>query len=539
METFKSKFDYQQAIRWIPLLLIMLGGMSLVWWITRSGPGMSGDSVWYKMGAENLLAGNGYLRFSGGGELRPITHFPPFYSMVLAVIGISGMDLVSAARWLNIFLLALNIFLVWLIVERESHSLILANLAAALMIVNYGTLKYYSWIMTEPLYISLSLGFLVFLLRYSRHDQSINLFVAAGLAGFSVITRLIGFSLVGTGLLFLIVRNSNDVRQKLIRGFLFFAIAIIPALLWLLHSSRAGDGTFNRTIEFHPMSIELIKGYFFFLGDWIQFHRLISGKYRLFVAVTLVSAGPILFVKQWVKNNWRRRSVLTRPPDTVIFLLLIYGALYMATLYINTTFIDASTTAYAPERYVASIYPVFVAVVLLIYFRVWERAGRKQVIALLLTVLVSSNLFLQGVSTWQEIRQNGIPLGYTEYIQEHPAFSAVVRRNAEEHIIYSNNPELTYAISGVGAYILPFEINTGTGLLNPGYGEDVIRMETDLREGGRIIHFGEKDSQQLELYKSLDLRSIEVFPEGEIYIFGGTLSCYCVGILKANATARR
>lgn len=503
--------------RLIPLALFMLTGMLLVAWITSDGPGMSGDSVWYQMGAENILAGRGYLRFSGGGELRPITHFPPFYSIVLAGIGVSGLDLISVGRWLNILLLVLDITLVWFIVERESHSSILANLAAALMLVNLGIIKYYSWMMTEPLYITLSIACLIFLLKFSKRNRLLDLLIAAVIAGLAVITRLIGLSLVVVGVGFLVVSSSGKAWQRLLRSLLFLAIAIVPVVLWQYQSPTTGEGTFNRSIMFHPMSVELIKGYFSFLGDWIQIHRLIPCRYRLFIAILLVLAGPFIYAVEWIKENWRLRSFFVKPRDSSILLFLFYIAIYMTTLYINTTFIDASTTAYAPERYITSIYPIFVILILLIYHRVWDRAGRKRIATFLLTLLVASNLVLQGISTFQEILLAKIPLGYTDFVREHPAFSLIVRQNAHKHVIYSNDPELTYAISGVGTYILPFRLNTGTGEVNPDFEQDVLKMEDDLRQGARVIQYGEKDAQESLIYALLDLQVIVSRPEGEIY----------------------
>jgi 4-amino-4-deoxy-L-arabinose transferase-like glycosyltransferase len=332
-----------------------------------------------------------------------------------------------------------------------------------------------------------------------------------------VITRLVGFSLVVAGAGFLLISGSGKFRQRLLQSLLFLFIAIVPILIWLFQSSSTGDGTLNRSFAFHPMSVDLIKGYFFFLGDWIQIHRLIPGRYRLSIAIFLVIAGPFMYAWQWIKENRRLRTFSLKPRDPIILLALIYIVSYMTTLYLNTTFIDASTTAYAPERYVTSIYPVFVIVILLTYFRVLELVGRKRLVLIALTLLVTSNLLLQGASTLQEILQNKIPLGYTDFIQEHPAFIAVVRQNVRNHVIYTNNPELTYAISGIGAYILPFRINTGTALENPNYEEDVLRMENDLKQGARIVHYGEKDAEQALLYDSLDLWTIAEFPEGGIY----------------------
>ena len=48
----------------ITIAALCLIGVILILYFTRSDLGMSGDSVWYMMGADNMLAGNGYSRTS-------------------------------------------------------------------------------------------------------------------------------------------------------------------------------------------------------------------------------------------------------------------------------------------------------------------------------------------------------------------------------------------------------------------------------------------------------------------------------------------
>ena len=73
-------------------------GILLILFHTRNGPGVTGDSVHYVMGAENLLAGRGYARTAGGGEAVPITGFPPGYSGVLSGVGLFVEDLFDGGR---------------------------------------------------------------------------------------------------------------------------------------------------------------------------------------------------------------------------------------------------------------------------------------------------------------------------------------------------------------------------------------------------------------------------------------------------------
>jgi len=507
----------RDIFRYLPLFILVFIAMTIVGWITRNGPGMSGDSVWYQMGAENILAGNGYMRFSGGGELRPITHFPPFYSLFLAGLGLIGPDLISIARWLNIVLLGLNIIFTWMIIRNASGSWILADLGAAFLVVNLATLKYYSWFMTEPLYSSLSLICLFVLLRFIRNKRLPSLLLAAILAGLAAITRLVGFGLILGCCGFLFFYQHEHLRQRLTRGIVFFAVSVSPSIIWLIYTSSVGEGTFNRSIIYHPMSIVLIKDYFLFLGDWIQVHRLLPGEYRLILAVVIVIAGPMLFLVKRFRDWFTSHIKFFQDQDSAIWLLMFYSISYVGALFMNSTFIDASTTTYAPERYLTAIYPVIVMLILLTYHRVWKWSKQIMSLAAALFLLAAGIITLQARVAWSEIAREAIPLGYTEFINDHQQFVSFVRESIKSHTIYSNNPELTFAISGKGAYILPYRFDSASEQENPGFILDIEALKDALAKGAQIIHYGEKDEQESQIYALLDLQVIVSRPEGEIY----------------------
>src|SRR3990172_2839567 len=116
-------------ILWVGVLALI--GIILILAITRFGPGASGDSAYYVMGAQNMIEGNGFSRPSGGGETKPITGFPPVFSAVLAVLGLAGGDLLQVGRFLNAGLFAVNIFLAGGLVHRYTRSLWPTLLACA------------------------------------------------------------------------------------------------------------------------------------------------------------------------------------------------------------------------------------------------------------------------------------------------------------------------------------------------------------------------------------------------------------------------
>ncbi len=79
---------------WILIGGLSLAGFILVIALTRSGPGVSGDSIWYLQGAKSLLSGHGYSIQRADGFL-PIAMFPPFYFFSFGVVSSCRVGLIS------------------------------------------------------------------------------------------------------------------------------------------------------------------------------------------------------------------------------------------------------------------------------------------------------------------------------------------------------------------------------------------------------------------------------------------------------------
>ena len=89
---------------------------ALFLYTTPFGVGLTNDSAAYIGGARSLMAGQGYVRIGGDGLPRPISHFPPFYSLVLAGASrITGQDPLVTAKWVNLCCAVLNqaLFFAW------------------------------------------------------------------------------------------------------------------------------------------------------------------------------------------------------------------------------------------------------------------------------------------------------------------------------------------------------------------------------------------------------------------------------------------
>ena len=112
------------AAQIVVILLLALIAISVLIFVkcTPYGVGLVSDSVNYINGARSLSQGNGYYRQSGGNTIKPITNFPPLYSIILSVPILFGVNGLDAAWWVSLIFFVLNLIFITAIVWRGSDS---------------------------------------------------------------------------------------------------------------------------------------------------------------------------------------------------------------------------------------------------------------------------------------------------------------------------------------------------------------------------------------------------------------------------------
>ena len=134
----------------IALGLIALGAVGVLLYATPEGLGLSDDSIAYIAGARSMLNGEGY-REAWLASNGPVTHFPPGFSSILALIGVSGLDPVRGARFLNALLFGASSFLLGIIGWRMTKSQAAGMALAVLFAVNLSLFRAFAVAMTTKL----------------------------------------------------------------------------------------------------------------------------------------------------------------------------------------------------------------------------------------------------------------------------------------------------------------------------------------------------------------------------------------------------
>lgn len=354
------------------VLLAALLGAALVWISTPGGVGTSPDAWNYFAAARNLLAGEGFTRYTG----EPFVLWPPLFPLLVAALlrlgDLAGQNLhlLDALRLVNMVTVAVTVVVANALLRRLLQSTWLALLATLAIALGYPLIYVAALAWSEPLFILLCLGFLVALDRARQTLTLQAVGVAAALAALAGLQRYTGAVLIPLGGLWLLAAPATPFWPRLRRAFSFVVTAALPLALWLVYNqARAGTFTGERNPSARPLHANLRAVYELML-TWLTPESLIP-DYRL---AGLIAAGVFggaliaLFLRQ-------RRKVLTTLAALRWLPLALFGVFYAGFVVVS-----ASRVQFDPidERLLAPFYPAVMALAFVALDRLlgWLRGRR-------------------------------------------------------------------------------------------------------------------------------------------------------------------
>jgi 4-amino-4-deoxy-L-arabinose transferase-like glycosyltransferase len=510
----------------LALLLIALVGMGALLSATPYGLGLVNDTAYYIEGAANLLEGKGFVRLSGGGELKPITHFPPLFSLALAGLGLTGLDLQAGARLLITFLFGLDIFLVGLVIHKICRSTPFALLGALLLALSDVHLGVFSLALSEPLFITLMLG--VFLcLAQSFESQKWGWFALTGfLLGLAYLTRYAGASLFITVLLSFVLLSRSPFRQSLFT----LAGAALPILGWSLYnlSISQGEVLSNRQLAWHPVPIKTLFEAFKNLLTWAassDILHLLPSAGRLLSLLSLLLIPGLLGWLAWITLR-RLRSLAEQPVNerlALAFALALHIPVYLSFLVLSLSFFDASTPL--NDRILSVIYLPELILFASGLAWAWQRLLQQKAFwrwglgffcALFLLFSIKD-----GLGAVQQLSVQGQGFAHQGWRESRTLQD--IRALPDEITLYSNKPTAIYLLTGKASYIIPTPTDSVTGQTRPTYAADRALIQQRVLDGQAVlVLFGLKDSQEADevaLFQDLsaDLPLLAEYSDGVIF----------------------
>ena len=200
---------------------------------SRYGIGLSPDSVIYISAARSLLSGHGYLMHSGA----PFVVFPPLFPTVLAGMGLLGIEPLLGARLINAIMFGLIVFAAGQLIQRHVHSRVLAVVGTASICLSLPILDVSMMAWTEPLFIVLSILFVILAARFLVERTLISLLAMSALASLCFLQRYAGITIVLTGFLLIgFTTKSISIRHRFEHLVLFGFVSLSPGIAWMIRN---------------------------------------------------------------------------------------------------------------------------------------------------------------------------------------------------------------------------------------------------------------------------------------------------------------
>jgi hypothetical protein len=436
--------------------LISIFGVWLLLYSTPEGLGLNDDSIAYISGARGILSGEGYreLWLVSKGYL---THFPPGYSGMLAVIGfIIRTDPLRVARVMNALYFGCNAFLLGLLCWRGTKSKLAAILLAALFVATPAFLKIHSNAMSEPQYIFLTLITILFFDIYFERGQ-ISWLIAGGLiVSVAYLTRYAALALIATILFSLLILH-QDWRTRLTRSAIFLTSAFPLILMWSIRNEIAGGTATNRSAGWHPITADNattgLREFSEFLMPFEHWRQVLNKMPNFYSSILIVMA---LILLVWVVVKGLRyffQPAIAHQPSLIPFVSGLYILGYFSSLVITMTVFDPAT-----KFQLRIVAPIFVSFLLLAVFA-GAYLARKNIAVKSVIVIIA--LFFLGLFSYAQ-KQTADELSrggqlYASYRWYDSAILARLRQLPPGVTIHTNQPEAVYLYTNRPCDLLPGE----------------------------------------------------------------------------------
>jgi 4-amino-4-deoxy-L-arabinose transferase-like glycosyltransferase len=512
------------------LSLLALSGTFLILYATPQGMGLFDDSIAYIAGARSLLDGQGY-REAWLASNQPVTHFPPGFSSVLALVGLSGLDPLRGTRFINSIVFGVNIFLLGLIGWRMTKSQVAGIVLAFLLLVNGQLLRIHTNAMSEPLYIFFTLAaFLSFWHYISIEEQSESnaksakvakekkLGALSGLRGangfllgtailtaFAYLTRYAGLALFATFLVSLFILHPTW-KKRLTSVSIFLAGFIPFALAWSTRNRLLADNATNRSFIYHPITAENIQlgisNFAAFILPIDEWRRVLIKIPNLFLIILFILVLVLLI---WVVFKGLRKffQPATKTPEVLSFISTLYIFGYLSSILSSMTFFDASTKFQL--RIVAPMYVSLLVMLAYLGWWLWKKSAApsrfthyvSRITFYSLILFVFSVSIFNFTDTLAQLRKGG--QGYASFQWFDSEAMKFMQTLPEGARIYSNETASVYLYTDRPGYVLPDLIDPVTGLPRGRFDEGVAALQADVLSGNAVLALFDVDSKDEEV----------------------------------------
>jgi 4-amino-4-deoxy-L-arabinose transferase-like glycosyltransferase len=514
----------QRKIATALLLLVAILGVILILYISRFGLGTTGDSVRYLMGAENILAGEGFGRTAADGEVRPITMFAPFFSTAISGLGLIG-SIFDGARFLQALLFGASIFLVGHLIYRHTLSLWASLTGAVIILVSESVVLFHAWLMPEALYIFLMLLSIYLLTLYLENSRTYLLILMAIVAGLATLTRYVGISLIALAYVSILLMSGTNWKIRLREIVMISVFGLGPVALWIARNVVVAGDIVNRVLSYHPVSVELIRAYRAEISFWFVPEQLgLRHVVRQIIMIFLAFVAPVTYFSLELRDGFLKKGIRRDPSRYLVWILIIYAAIYVVTFVLNLTFLDALLDFNTVPRYLTPLYVICVAIFVIVFHGLALRAQKWWAPRVVIAAIGISLIVLYAQNTLPILLDPTPSLGYTGIKMERTDIVERLESINRAAPIISNDPELVYILADRAAYMLPIRYDANIGKEREDFDLQIEATRRKLNDGGMLVLFSPINDSVTEVINLLEVELIDSFYGSSFYAYAQVIN---------------
>jgi hypothetical protein len=459
----------------IAIVYSLLGFLYIATLANLQPLGVSPDSVSYLTIASNFSNGLGFTSDIGTIKLVHVTHWPPFFSMVLGFFSLLfNHNTLQAAIYLNAILLAASVFVSNSILLQYTDRKKLLHIFNIFLITGLSSIYLMVW--SETLFIFIVLCIAHCILRYLDTDKKIYLLYTSILLGLSIVTRYVGLGVAGTIFLFFLLTGRKRRFLDTLLILLYLNIGMILIIgTWFVYIVQHKAPSEVRPIQFHFITLEHIQFFLYTVVKWV--FPLFQARYGLIIVILAF----VLFALSYPYKHILRT-------DKTLFLLLI-GAGYIGFVVFSILFFDHITPL--DPRILSPVFPVF----LLSFFavisqnevnntRIYIQHALKATSILLIASQVTY-LSISSVAFYQE------GLEYTSKAWQASPTNRAVRDYYMSKTVYTNGSDVLKFATGKSSHYLPPKLDPVSTIPKADYPLQSKALIKSLGQDTIIVYFNE------------------------------------------------
>lgn len=493
------------------LTVISISGCALVWFIMALYDiGVSSDSVYYIIAANNFANGNLMGVF--------LLHEPPLYPVLLAIFIKIGFDLITVARIICTLSFGTVIFLSGLFLWQSLRSLWFTIFGALCILISMQLIAVCTAAMTEPLFLVLTLVFIICMSKFLGDTKSRYVWGLAGISALAILDKYIGVAFL-MAFFIMIVCYTPDLswKKKLSKLYLYFIISLAPIALWMFRSHIITETIVGKRMPSElPLvhnGVETLK----VLGRWILPFTISSTLKVAAISILIILLIGYMIGVLFIMNKKKFTAEMQYFCSAGGF----FSGYVISIIGIGTVIkIDSPN-----DRLLSPLYPcVLFFIIFFMRFIIIKSKNliEKRAVRVVIAVAIGCVFIAGSITRAQKVFIKYAKLGanrgyYSTVFKQSPTIRWLKEHPFGDGIVYTNETNILYLYSNIIALPVSLLMNKNQTL---SMREPVIEDNNTFLVLFHLKEFAIFDTRYSDISTispEIALHKIAQFPDGEIY----------------------